>query len=152
MADAFLEGLKEANRLVLASYPQARFYEASRQVELLGSPWQFVFNDPSTSPNSTIIIEQFEQGFGKPRHIDSPWLGDRVIALPISLGLDEAYALCDKHGCTGTAGWATLRFILYPKITEPMYIVTMPAERRRCFVGVRTRTVECMKMGDGETI
>jgi hypothetical protein len=151
MGDVFLETLEQANRLVLQRYPQAQLYEASRQVELLGSPWRFVFNDPSTKPNSTVIIKRLERGFGEPEHIGEPWLGDRVIELPISLGLDEAYALCNAKSCGGNASWATLRFILYPGITEPKYIVTMTAERRRCFVGVRTRTVECLPMEDNET-
>jgi hypothetical protein len=151
VADVFLQTLEQANKLVLRQYPTAQFYEASRQVELRGSPWRFVFNDPSTTPNSTVIIKRLERGFGEPEHINEPWLGDIVIDLPISLGLDEAYALCNAKDCGGDAGWVTLRFILYPGVTEPKYIITMTAERRRCFVGVRTRTVECQPMGADET-
>jgi hypothetical protein len=54
--------------LVFAAYPTAQFYEADNfNASAPGSQWRFVFNDPSTTPNSTIIIERLEQSFGEPR-------------------------------------------------------------------------------------
>lgn len=142
--DAFLGYLAGADQLVTAKYPEAQFYEADKfNVNLPGSPWRFVFNDPSTRPNSTVIIERFDQGFGEPRHIKEPWLGDRVIKLPISLGLAEAQALCQKIGCQGTVETIVLRYPLYPGVKEPFYIFTMPAQGRRCWVGVRSHEANC---------
>jgi hypothetical protein len=148
--DAFLELLEQANEIVTQRYPAARFYEASRQVELMGSPWRFVFDEPASKPSATVIIWRLEQDFGEPEYIDRIFVGDRVIDLPISLGLDEAYALCQAYGCwSERPSWATLRFALDPATTEPKYIITMSAEGRRCFVGVRTRKVQCEEIPPG---
>ncbi|HEV3321122.1 MAG TPA: hypothetical protein VG147_02905 [Solirubrobacteraceae bacterium] len=148
-ADTLLEYLEEANKLVLAKYPKAQFYEADNLTgDALGSQWQFVFNDPSTSPNSTVIIERLERGFGEPRHIPHPWLGDRVIKLPIHRGLGEARERCDNSKCGGYASAIVLRHPLYPGVDEPYYIVTVASERRRCWVGVNTGQVKCEQMTD----
>lgn len=37
---------------------------------------------------------------------------------------------------------------LYPGSTEPYYILTTASEGRRCFVGVRTREVQCVPIDD----
>jgi hypothetical protein len=143
-ADVFLEYLTEANKLVTARYPSAQFYEADlSHAGLPGAQWRFVFNDPSTAPNSTVIIKRLEQGFGEPQHIDEPWLEDRVIQLPVKLGLEEARALCQTRGCGGQVTAITLRYPLYPGVKEPSYILTMSAAGRRCWVGVNSREVSC---------
>jgi hypothetical protein len=148
-ADTFLEYLAEANRLVLAKYPKAQFYEADNLTgDVLGSQWRFVFNDPATAPNSTVIIERLERGFSEPHHIPHPWLEDRVIKLPISLGLTEARERCKASNCDGKATAIVLRFPLYPGVEEPYYIVTMGSEGRRCWVGVKTREVKCARIED----
>jgi hypothetical protein len=145
--DTFLRYLTEANALVLAAYPSAQFYEADNfNASAPGSQWRFVFNDPSTTPNSTIIIERLEQSFGKPRHIPDTWVGDRVIQLPISLGLAEARTLCEGAGCRGKVDEIVLRYPLYPGVSEPSYILIMPAESQRGWVGVNTRQVRCERI------
>jgi hypothetical protein len=142
-ADTFLGYLTEADRLVRAQYPEAQFYEADLANTAPGGQWRFVFNDPSSTPNGTVIIERLERGFGEPHHIGEPWVEDRIIPLPISLGLEEARSLCKAHGCGGEVGAITLRWPLYPGVNEPYYILAMPAENRRCWVGVNSREVRC---------
>jgi hypothetical protein len=145
--DTLLEYLAEADRLVVEQYPDAQFFEADNlNAGRPGSPWRFVFNDPSTSPNSTVIIERLERGFGEPREIPEPWVGDRVIKLPITLGLEDARGLCERGGCRGEVRAMVLRHPLYPGVNEPYYIFTMPGERRRCWVGVVSGEVKCTPM------
>ena len=69
----FLDMLNEANAIVQKSYPGAEFYEADLNLQMAGSPWQFVFNDPSTKPNSTVILKNYMGKFQlPPQHVDSP--------------------------------------------------------------------------------
>jgi hypothetical protein len=148
--DTFLEYLAEADRLVVEQYPDAQFYEADNlNAGRPGSQWRFVFNDPSTSPNSTVIIERLERGFGEPREIPEPWVGDRVIKLPITLGLEDARALCERGGCRGEVRAIVLRHPLYPGVNEPYYIFTMPGEHRRCWVGIVSGEVQCAPIEGG---
>jgi hypothetical protein len=145
----FLDMLNEANSIVTSDYPQAQFYEASLDLDLDGSPWQFVFNDPSTTPNSTVILKNFEGQFQTPpQHIDSFWTEDRIIALPIQLDLEEAQSLCEQQGCGGNPDFITLRWALAPGVTEPHYIFAVMSENRRCFVGVNTKDVQCEPIRD----
>ncbi len=144
LPENFLDMLNEAASIVQSDYPNAGLLEATIQLELLGAPWTFVFNDPDTTPNSTVFIKNFEGQFQTPpTHVDSPWGGDIIIPLPISLDLQEAQSLCQQQGCMGDISFITLRHPLAPGVTEPEYIFTMMSEGQRCFVGVNTRTVQC---------
>jgi hypothetical protein len=143
----FLAVLDEANRIVRQQYPQAQFYEASRTLTVMGNPWRFVFNDPSTSPNSTVIIKWFGNEFGKPEHVDQPWLEDRVIPLPIKLDLSEAIKLAENAGYSGTITNQTLRWPLYPGSDQPYYILAMPDHGAWVFVGVNDRKVTTHPFG-----
>jgi hypothetical protein len=145
-ADTFLEYLREANRLVLAQYPQAQFYEADNlSGDVPGSQWRFVFR----TPDGTAFIERLERGFGEPYVIKEIWVGDRVIELPISMGLGEARERCETSGCGGrNASAIVLRHPLYPGLDEPYYIITMASVGKRCWVGVKTGEVKCEAMTD----
>jgi hypothetical protein len=147
--DSFLVYLSQASRIVRDAYPQAVFFEAANHnASLLGSPWQFVFGTRSSKPPYTVIIERLEQGFGELRLFDWPWGGDQVIALPIGLGLSEALQLCQDGGCGGDVAQITLRKPLYPGVEEPSYIFAMPNQRRRGWVGVNSRAVNCEEISD----
>lgn len=145
--DAFLHILTIANRMVLARYPQAQFYEAE------GTPrngrgmtergviqWLFVFNDPSTTPNSTINL-QFQDGhLGRIQHISSPFLEDQVIKLPLRTGLHEAVKLLRKYYDTPFTA-VTVRFPLVLKETEPYYIFSLSDVHLNVFVGVYSHKI-----------
>jgi hypothetical protein len=144
MPTNFLDMLNEADSIVRADYPEAGFYEASIDLGLVGSPWQFVFSAP---PTGTVFLKNFEGQFQTPpEHVDKPWGGDFVIPLPIDLDLGDAQALCDQQGCGGDVQYITLRWPLVPGDHEPYYIFGIPSQDRRCFVGVRTRQVTCDEM------
>jgi hypothetical protein len=144
LPENFLGMLDEAAAIVRSDYPNAQLLEATINLELAGSPWSFVFNDPNTTPNSTVFLKNFEGQFQTPpTHVDSPFGGDKVIALPIGLDLADAEALCQQQGCGGQISIITLRFPLAFGVTEPEYIFAMASEGRRCFVGVETRQVQC---------
>lgn len=138
----FLDMLNQANAIAQQYYPGSQFYEADLNIQLAGSPWRFVFNDPSTSPNSTVIVKNYLGQFQlPPQHVDQPWLEDRVIPLPISLDLAVAEQLARNAGYSGNITMITLRWPLYPGVNEPSYIFTMPAEGGWVFVGVYSRRV-----------
>lgn len=134
---SFLDMLNQANAIVQQSYPGAQFYEADLNIEMAGSPWRFVFNDPSTHPvNSTVILKNYMGQFQlPPQHIDQPWLEDRVIPLPIQLDLAKAQALAQQQ-YSGNITQITLRWPLYPGVNEPSYIFTVPSRGGWVFVGV----------------
>jgi hypothetical protein len=132
----FLDMLNQANAIVQQSYPGAQFYEADLDIEMAGSPWRFMFNDPSTSPNSTVILKNYLGQFQlPPQHVDQPWVGDRVIRLPISLDLAKAEVLAQEK-YSGNIAQISLRWALYPGVNEPHYIFTVPTQGGWVFVGV----------------
>lgn len=142
MSGTFLDMLNQANAIVQQSYPGAQFYEADLNIEMAGSPWRFVFNDPSTRPvNSTVILKNYMGQFQlPPQHIDQPWLEDRVIPLPIKVDLAKAQALAQQQ-YSGNITQITLRWPLYPGVNEPSYIFTVPSRGGWVFVGVYSLTV-----------
>jgi hypothetical protein len=149
MADAtgsFLDMLNEANSIVQADYPGSALYEADLNLELDGSPWRFVFR-AGEPKGGTVILKNFEGQFQTPpQYIDEPWLEDVVIPLPISLDLATAQSLCEQQGCGGQISTITLRWPLYPGVTEPEYIFGMQDVGKRCFVGVNSQKVQCEPM------
>ncbi|WP_417319232.1 hypothetical protein [Emcibacter sp.] len=141
----FLDMLNEANSIVAKYYPGAEFYEADLNIELVGSPWRFVFNIPpagSHASNTTAILTNYMGNFQMPpRHYDAPWLEDVVIPLPIKLDLAAAVQLAKDAGYDGNISYITLRWPLYPGVNEPSYIFNMPSMNTRVFVGVYSKKV-----------
>ncbi|HJX29609.1 MAG TPA: hypothetical protein VJ885_17030 [Thermoanaerobaculia bacterium] len=138
---SFLGMLGQALMIVQQSYPSAQFYEADLNIEMAGSPWRFVFNDPSTSPNSTVILKNYMGQFQlPPQHISQPWLEDRVIPMPVTLDLAKAQAIAQQK-YSGNITQISLRWPLYPGVNEPNYIFTMPTQGGWVFVGVYTQRV-----------
>ncbi|GLV60159.1 hypothetical protein KDH_69810 [Dictyobacter sp. S3.2.2.5] len=149
---AFLCILTAANRIVLASYPQAQFYEAQ------GTPqngrgivaqdvnqWLFVFNNPATIPNSTIKLPFQDDHFGEIEYIQGPFVEDQVINLPLPTGLDEAITLLRQHYDTPFST-VTVRFPLAREKTEPYYIFGLPDVRLWVFVGIYSHNVTTAAM------
>lgn len=142
MASSFLDMLNEANAIVTADYPGATFYEANLNVEMAGSPWQFVFNDPNTVPNGTVMLNNYMGNFQlPPKHYNAPWGGDRPIKLPIPMSLEEAEYLAKNAGYTGNIAVITLRWPLTAGSTEPLYIFGIPSQDVHVFVGVYSHKV-----------
>lgn len=139
---SFLGMLGQALMIVQQSYPGAQFYEADLNIEMAGSPWRFVFNDPSTHPvNSTVILKNYMGQFQlPPEHINQPWLEDRVIPMPVTLDLAKAQALAQQQ-YSGNVTQISLRWPLYPGVNEPAYIFTVPSRGGWVFVGVYTLKV-----------
>jgi hypothetical protein len=143
---AFLDMLDEANSIVQSDYPGSELYEADLNLDLVGSPWRFVFRAGGPK-GGTVFLKNFEGEFQTPpQYIDEPWLEDVVIPLPLSLDLQAAQQLCEQQGCGGQISTITLRYALYPGVTEAQYIFGMQDVGKRCFVGVNTKKVQCDPM------
>lgn len=141
----FLDMLNEASTIVRQDYPGAEFYESSLNIQMAGSGWRFVFNIPATGSgrtNTTVflfnVMGQFQT---PPQHIDQPWLEDVIIPLPIDLDLEQAVKLAAEQKFTGNIVNYTLRWALYPGVTEPSYILAIPSQNVRVWVGVYTQKV-----------
>lgn len=145
---SFLDILGEAVARVQDGHPGVQFYEADGSevhdleppVTSLVGAWRFVFNDGSTAPNSAVTLSWRDGTFDDPQHHDSPWVGDRVIRLPVAMDLSTAIYLMRKAGHQNPFTNVTLRYALYPGVTEPHYIFgTRPGPW--VFVGVNTGRV-----------
>ena len=100
--------------------------------------WKFVYDYP---PNSTVTIAYDGTAFGSPA-VDGPIEGDFVIPLPLKTGLGAANAARRAHGYpTASFGAVTLRKPVGPKITEPLFIFSLPQKQLYVGVGVDTSTV-----------
>ena len=139
---SFLSILETATYLVQQVHPEAQLYEAD------GMPphgqgrtahdvnrWRFVFNDPSTRPNSTVILFYEDGTYGNPLYIDQPWLEDRVIDLPLTMDLDHAVKLLREHYASAFSA-VTLRYPLYPGVQHPSYIFTLIDPPIHVFIGI----------------
>lgn len=145
---ALLNLLNEAHTRVTKDYPAAEFYEADGTADSSVEPitdqinrWRFVFNDPSTQPNSTVTITYQNGALGDPEHIDQPWLEDRVIPLPVAMDLPAAVGLMQQAGYNDPFSTVTLRYVLAPNVTEPHYIFGLPQRQLWVFVGVNSGQV-----------
>ncbi|HYX26847.1 MAG TPA: hypothetical protein VFC23_22025 [Thermoanaerobaculia bacterium] len=141
----FLEMLGEAARIVRKHYPGARFLEADVDYELFGSGWRFVFDVPATShkeTHSTVILYNVMGQFQMPLQlVEAPWSGDQPIPLPLPVGLEEAEELSQQAGKNGAISSVSLRWVLFPGIEEPHYILTIPDRDVQVFVGAYSRQV-----------
>jgi hypothetical protein len=143
----FLDMLDEAARIVRKHYPGARFMEADINYELFGSGWRFVFDVPATSlqekdTHSTAILYNSLGHFQMPlQYLEAPWSGDQPIPLPLSLDLSEAEELARQAGYGGLVTSVCLRWVLFPGVREPHYILTIPDRNLLVFVGVNSREV-----------
>jgi hypothetical protein len=138
----FRDMLNQASQIVQQSYRGARVYEATLNVTMPGSPWLFVFNDPDTVPNSTVMLNNYMGQFQlPPQHVDSYWGEDRVVPLPIPLDLSEAVQLAKQAGYGANISNYTLRWPLAPGVNEPHYILAMPSLSLWVFVGVYTKKI-----------
>jgi len=141
----FLEMLNEAAQIVRKHYPGARFLEADINYELFGSGWRFVFDVPATSlkdTHSTVILYNVMGTFQMPLQlVEAPWSGDQPIPLPLPLGLEKAEELAQKVGKHGMVSSVSLRWVLFPGIEEPHYVLTIPDRDLLVFVGVYSQQV-----------
>lgn len=139
----FLDTLNEAAALVRKRYPGAQFLEADIDLETFGRGWRFVFDVPPAGlrDRCTVILCRNGQGFEEPQHIDAPWSSDQPIPLPIDLDIQEAENLAHRAGYDGAVASASLRWVLYPGIDEPHYILAIPEKDVLVFVGAYTKKV-----------
>ena len=140
----FLAMLNGAAAIVSKQYPGAQFYEADLNIAMAGSPWRFVFNVPAGAhgKNGTAFLYNYLGNFQlPPAFVPQPWLEDVVIPLPITRDLAEAQVLAEKAGYKAPIAAITLRWPLYPGVTEPSYIFSMPSVGLWVFVGVHTGKV-----------
>lgn len=87
------------------------------------------------------MLNYAEGYFQAPQFVQQPWLEDRVITLPLKRSLEDAVTLLKQNGYTESFTNVTLRYPLYPGVTEPSYIFTVPARNSFIFVGVNTGQV-----------
>lgn len=140
----FLDMLNEAAALARKRYPGAQFLEADIDLETFGCGWRFVFDVPPAGlrdSRCTVILCRNGAGFQEPQHIEAPWSSDQPIPLPLDFDVEDAKDLARKAGYNGEIASASLRWVLYPGIDEPHYILAIPEKDVLVFVGVYTRKV-----------
>jgi hypothetical protein len=141
----FQEMLNEAAQIVRKHYPGSRFLEADINYELFGSGWRFVFDVPATSlkdTHATVILYNVLGKFQMPLQlVEAPWSGDQPIPLPLPLDLEKAEELAQQAGKHGMVSSVSLRWVLFPGIEEPYYILTIPDRDLLVFVGVYSQQV-----------
>ncbi|MFY9820069.1 MAG: hypothetical protein WAM82_01725 [Thermoanaerobaculia bacterium] len=149
-AASFQEMLGSALKIVRKHYPGARFLEADIDYEQFGSGWRFVFDVPATSlreTQSTVILYNVMGQFQMPLQlVEAPWSGDQPIPLPLPVGVEEAEELAQQAGRNGVVTSASLRWVLFPGIEEPHYILTIPDRDLQVFVGAYSRQVRAIPL------
>ena len=78
--------------------------------------------------------------------VEAPWSGDQPIPLPLPLGVEEAEELAEKASRHGEITGASLRWVLFPGIEEPHYILTIPDRDLQVFVGAYSRQVRAIPL------
>ena len=135
----FNEMVDVSQEKALSITPLAKFYEASATKKQNGI--KSVFRGVE---NSTILVEVTADGKIKSEVVNSPFLEDVVINLPIKMTLEEAEQLLLDAGygtgVEGVADWSmvVLRRPLGPEETPALYIFTTS----RGYVNVNTITGE----------
>jgi len=141
----FLEILGIAVSRVLALYPYAAFGEADGNPEGGGGTtsgsvkkWRFIFRNQG---NSAVEIDYDDGIFLVPVEIDHPWVDGRIINIPVERSLTNAIELIHNAGFNDPFSAVALRYPLFPGVTEPSYIFTLPAQNVYVFVGLDTGSV-----------
>ena len=141
----FLDRLNQAAAIIRKRYPGAQLLEADIDLERFACGWRFVFDVPAAGfkdTHSTAILCHDGTRFQMPpQHIEEPWPSDKPIPLPIEMDVEEAEDLAMQAGYSGAVTAISLRWVLYPGIEEPHYILTIPERDVLVFVGVYTRKV-----------
>ena len=147
---SFHEMLAEALRIARKHYPGARFLEADIDYEQFGSGWRFVFDLPATSlkdTHSTVILYNVMGQFQMPLQlVEAPWSGDQPIPLPLPVSVEEAEELAQHAASNGVVTSASLRWVLFPGIEEPHYILTVADRDLQVFVGAYSRKVRAIPL------
>lgn len=141
----FLDRLNQAAAIVRKRYPGAQLLEADIDLERFACGWRFVFDVPAAGfkdTHSTAILCHDGTRFQMPpQHIEEPWPSDKPIPLPVELDVEEAEDLAMRAGYSGAVTSISLRWVLFPGIDEPHYILTIPEKDVLVFVGLYTRKV-----------
>jgi len=122
---SFNEMVDVAQEKALSIESSANFYEASATKNINGI--KSVFQGVE---NSTILVVVKSTGLAIPEVVDSPFLDDLVIQLPVKMTLEEAEQLLLDAGygtgVEGVADWSVvvLRRPLGPEETPALYIFT----------------------------
>ncbi len=143
----FLQLLAQAVSIVKKDIPSAKFCEAdgtpskgTAHQESDVDTWLFRFMVP---PTKSASIEYEHGSFQLPVLTFQPILGDRIIPLPVKMGLKEAIKRKDAAGYKSPFKYVLLRWPLTPDNDEPLYIFRESA--RYVFVGVNTGDVSTSK-------
>lgn len=141
----FLDRLNQAAAIVRKRYPGAQLLEADIDLERFVCGWRFVFDVPAAGfkdTHSTAILCHDGTRFQMPpQHIEAPWPSDKPIPLPIDMDVEEAEDLALRAGYSGAVTSISLRWVLFPGIDEPHYILTIPEKDVLVFVGLYSRKV-----------
>src|SRR5262249_51484571 len=118
---SFLALLTQAAEIIEQNYPDSMFYEAdgipsggAAQQEPDVDPWRFVFLGPPQNDRTTSVILNFQAGQFGPAILHDPILGDRVIDLPIEMGLERAIEIKNGADHSGPFDAVTFRWPLSP--------------------------------------
>jgi hypothetical protein len=144
----FSELVDAASKLVKEKYPLASFLEAdgvspngptSEMKDV--SNWRFVF--VTEDYGTAFVTSGGQNSFGPVRYTGEPWVDDRPVPWPIKMEPDEALGLVRNAGYTTPFIGVSLRWPLFPGITQPHYIFEMSdADDSYVFVGVNDRSVQ----------
>jgi hypothetical protein len=149
MSDAFLTIVSEANRLIRKVNENAGLLEAR------GTPdgdsgksaddvktWDFIFGG---NKDLKYTISYTDGKFGAVQQVAKPMWGDKVISLPLKMGLTEALALLIEASYTDPFSNVVLRWTLHYSKDEPQYIFTIISKSQTVSVGVNTGQVRVIK-------
>lgn len=143
MESSFSQLLEQSKEQVARQYPRVQLYEADGRPENGQGhnasdvqQWRFIYNNPSTHPNST-VMQNYKHGvFSTPVLINEPWLEDRIIPFPVKMDLSQAVDILHTNHYTDIFSNITLRYQLYPLVNQPHYIFTFPQLMEWVFVGI----------------
>ncbi|KAE8447111.1 hypothetical protein EG329_011095 [Mollisiaceae sp. DMI_Dod_QoI] len=100
----------------------------------------------ATTPITAILRSTGWGEFGSIETINQPWMEDVVIDWPVKMELTASCKLLQAAGYTAPVENCTLRYPLYPRITEPFYIYELYNGQ---YVGVGVNDGKIQKFGVG---
>ncbi|WP_189055991.1 hypothetical protein [Longimycelium tulufanense] len=142
---AFSQLTSTVTERVHAQYPGASLLEVRAKTPGGGvqsiSTWNFVYTAVKDNRQVTVLVDASVGGEVQPfTVVPHPWLGDRVLTMPIGMEPQQADKLLKKAGYTAPYKSVVLRHPLtWPVIENPLFIFNPGADG---FVGVDVKTGE----------
>ena len=150
----FLTLLKSANRIVLSDYPTCEFLFADgTPVRKLATHaaqvtrWRFDFARPMPGGRRRSIFLDYRRGrFGVPTDSPNAWLGNKIIPLPIPMGLAKAIRIKARAGYVDPFSGVLLMRAEAVSVKEPSYVFALPGRDVLVLVGVDSGEVTTQRV------